>query len=100
VDSLRYIVLSDKVSLPRRASLMPSIDQTTEDLIYLQNEMAREQLRQAVLKVMADNNLDALVYATFDHQATLIPKDPVTNPDKGYGMGSNRALSPALAFPP
>lgn len=61
VDSMRYIVVSDKVSLPRRASLMASVGQTTDDLIYLQSEIAREQLRQAVLKVMADENLDAVV---------------------------------------
>ena len=52
---------------------------------------------------MADNRLDALVYATFDHQPTLIAPDVLTNPDTKdkdeYARGNNRYLSPSLAFP-
>lgn len=99
VDSLRYIVLSDKVAPSRRTGLMVSIGKTTDDLVYLQLEKERERLRQAVLKVMADNKLDALVYATFDHQTTVIPPDPLTKPEKVSSPGNNRLLSPALAFP-
>ena len=33
-----------------------------------------------VLSLMADNKLDALVYATFDHQPVEIAPDDMTNP--------------------
>lgn len=100
-ESLRQIILSGKV-LPSRASgLMGSVGRTTGDLGYLQSLLAAQELRQAVLKVMADHDLDALVYATFDHQPTLIPSDVLTNPrpKDDYGLGSNRSLSPVLGFP-
>ena len=60
-----------------------------------------KQLRVAVLGAMADHELDAIVYATFDHQPTLIAPDVETNPspDDGYGLGDNRGLSPAIGFP-
>jgi len=45
----------------------------------LQVLLAKEELRQTVLKVMADNKVDALVYATFDHQVTVIAPDVMTN---------------------
>ena len=58
-------------------------------------------LRQNLLKLMADEALDAIVYATFDHQPALIAADVLTNsdPDDGYGKGDNRNLSPAIGFP-
>jgi len=54
-----------------------------------------------VLKVMADAEVDALVYATFDHQTTKIPEDALTSfgRDRGYGRGNNRRLSPVTGFP-
>jgi Asp-tRNA(Asn)/Glu-tRNA(Gln) amidotransferase A subunit family amidase len=63
--------------------------------------LKRDAVRTAVLKAMADHNLDALVYATFDHQPTLIALDVETNatPKDGYGWGDNRQLSPATGFP-
>ena len=50
---------------------------------------------------MADHRLDALVYATFDHQTTVIASDVLTNPDTedGYALGNNRYLSPVIGFP-
>src|ERR1700676_255617 len=50
---------------------------------------------------MADKKLDALVYATFDHQPIVIAPDALTNPnasDLGT-LGNNRRLSPAVGFP-
>ena len=62
---------------------------------------AREELRQLLLHVMADNELDAFVYATFDHSPALIPHDVMTNLEAQdeYSKGSNRSLSPAVGFP-
>src|SRR5258708_28143730 len=57
-------------------------------------------MRKVVPTFMADNQLDALVYATFDHQPVLIPADVMTRPviddDR---LGNNRQLSPILGFP-
>jgi len=46
---------------------------------YLDYLQAREELMFAVLKVMADNKLDAIVHKTVEHQPTLI-KDGITPP--------------------
>ena len=54
-----------------------------------------------VLKTMADHDLDALVYATFDHPPTAIAADVETNPGPNdrYALGDNRLLSPLTGFP-
>ena len=99
--TLREILLSGKVVPKRARELMGSVGRSTGELGYLQALTAREDLRLAWLKLMADERLDAVVYATFDHQPTAIPPDVLTNPDAkdGYGTGSNRSLSPSLGFP-
>ena len=63
--------------------------------------LARETIREAVLAYMAEAQLDALIYATFDHQTTLIAPDALSNSDTkdAYGRGNNRRLSPLVAFP-
>jgi Asp-tRNA(Asn)/Glu-tRNA(Gln) amidotransferase A subunit family amidase len=49
---------------------------------------------------MADKQLDALVYATFDHQPVEIGPGDMTNPLlETSGIGNNRRLSPILGFP-
>jgi len=61
----------------------------------------REALRVALLKMMADERLDALVYATYDAPPSVIPADALTNARvvDYYGRGDNRGLSPLLAWP-
>jgi amidase len=75
VKTLREILLTGKVLPWRVSQLMSNLGKSKGDLGYLQVLLAKEQTRQTVLKVMVDNKLDALVYATFDHQPTLIPAD-------------------------
>ena len=101
ITSLGEILLSGVVIPWRARGMMGSVGKTTDDLGYLEVIQKRETLRQNVLKVMADQALDAIVYATFDHQPTLIAPDAETNPEPedDYGLGSNRALSPAVGFP-
>ncbi len=101
VKTLRDIVLSGKVAPKRARELMGNIGRSTSDPGYLQVLLDRDEMRQVVLKLMADLNVDALAYATFDHQPTLIPPDAATNPDvkDDYGRGSNRTLSAVLGFP-
>ena len=88
--------------MPWRASdLINVIGKSTHDPGYLEFMLTREEIRQSVLALMADAHLDALVYATFDHQTTLIAPDALTNANTAdaYGWGNNRRLSPLTAFP-
>jgi Asp-tRNA(Asn)/Glu-tRNA(Gln) amidotransferase A subunit family amidase len=52
---------------------------TSDDARYYQYLQARNELMISVLKVMADNKLDAIVYKSVEHQPTLI-KDGVNPP--------------------
>ena len=101
VSSLREILLSGKVTPWRASGLMDVVGHSTQDIGYLEVLLTKEKLRQAVLTVMAENRLDALVYATFDHQPTLIAPDVLTNAktEDAYAWGNNRRLSPLIAFP-
>jgi Asp-tRNA(Asn)/Glu-tRNA(Gln) amidotransferase A subunit family amidase len=59
-----------------------------------------EATRQAVLTLMADQKLEALVYATFDHQPVLIAPDVMTKLGvEDDRLGNNRRLSSILGFP-
>lgn len=54
-----------------------------------------------MLKLMADHQLDALIYATYDAAPTPIADDVLTNPrpNDRYGLGDNRGLSPTIGWP-
>jgi amidase len=101
VKTLRDILLSGKVVPSRVRALMSSVGKSTEDAGYRQVVLAAENTRQMVLTLMADNKLDVLVYATFDHQPPRIASDVMTKSvvDDVTGPGNNRRLSPALGFP-
>jgi amidase len=70
VHSLREIVASPLVSSKRRAELERNLGRTREDSAYAKQQAARETLRTLVLGIMADNRLDALIYAT----STTLPR--------------------------
>jgi Asp-tRNA(Asn)/Glu-tRNA(Gln) amidotransferase A subunit family amidase len=99
--TLREILLSGKVSTRRARELMGAVGRSTTEPGFGQLMITREETRQAWLKMMADNRLEAVVYATFDHQPVVIPPDILTNPDAGdgYARGSNRSISPTLGWP-
>ena len=101
VTTLRETLLSGDVTPWRAKGLIGLIGRTPSAAGYLKIQTARERLRQSVLTTMADHNLDALVYATFDHQTTIITSDVLTNPDTQdqYALGNNRYLSPVIGFP-
>ena len=101
VKTLQDILISGVVIPWRAKGLMNAVGKSTINYGYLSILAAREHLRRAVLKVMADNELDALVYATFDHQTTMIATDALTNANTNddYGLGNNRYLSPVIGFP-
>jgi amidase len=99
VKTLAEIVLSEKVIPNRRTGLMGSIGRSTEDPAYLRELTTREELRTLILQVMADYQLDALVYATYDHLPTAIPSDIMTRTSGSGQPGSNRTLAPLLGYP-
>ncbi len=101
VSSLKQIVLTGLVVPSRAATLLNVVGKSTNDYGYLEVMRTRERIRESVLAAMADAELDALVYATFDHSTTEIPDDALTSAarDEGYGRGNNRRLSPLIGFP-
>jgi Asp-tRNA(Asn)/Glu-tRNA(Gln) amidotransferase A subunit family amidase len=100
VKTLRDILLSGKVVPSRARSLMNTVGKSTEDAEYAHLQRLAESTRQVVLTLMADHKLDALVYATFDHQPVVIPPDVMTKPViEEDRLGNNRRLSPVLGFP-
>jgi amidase len=99
IKSFQEIVLSSRVLPYRRTRLLESVGRTTSDAGYLTELLLREQLRQALLKAMADHHLDALVYATFDHLPTPIPEDIMSRTKNPNTPGNNRQLSPLVGFP-
>lgn len=99
--SFSEILLTGKVTPWRASGLIKAVGKPLEHPHYLPVLLARDALRLSVMKVMAEHELEALVYATFDHQTTPIAHDALTNADTEdrYGLGSNRALSPATGLP-
>jgi len=76
--------------LSRGAALIYAVGRSPGDVAFHLQRQAQEALRTHVLKVMADNRLDAFVYATFDHAPARLP---------GSTKGNNRLLAPVLGFP-
>jgi molybdenum ABC transporter molybdate-binding protein len=100
VKTLREILLSGKVLPSRARGLMNSVGKSADDPAYVRIQRIAENTRQVVLALMADHHLDALVYATFDHQPVVIPADVMTRPTiESDRVGNNRRLSPILGFP-
>jgi len=100
VKTLSEILLSGKVVPARARTLVLTLGHTMQETGYLQLMLMKEELRVAVLKAMADERLDALVYATFDYPPARIPDDALTRPTVDLaGMGNNRRLAPVIGFP-
>lgn len=101
VKTLKEILLTGPVNPWRARSLIGYIGKTTRDPDYLIVQQRREATRVALLKLMADLQLDAVIYNTYDAPPTVIAADVLTNPrpNDGYGRGDNRGLSPTTGFP-
>ncbi len=100
-QTLASILLTGQVNPWRARGMAELLGKTTRDPGYLEYLEQRDRIRVNVLKTMADLELDALVYATFDHPPTEIAADVETNPRPAdrYGLGDNRLLSPLTGFP-
>ncbi|HLH25507.1 MAG TPA: amidase family protein [Chloroflexota bacterium] len=99
VKSVREILLSPEVVPSRRARMLEDVGHTTSDPGYLQQQLARTALRQAVLVAMADHGLDALVYASLDHVPERIAPDVLTTTRRVTSRGANRALASYMGYP-
>ena len=55
----------------RRKALREDIGQSPDDPIFLKQLRVRETLRTAIMKVMAEQRLDAFLYPSFDHEPPL-----------------------------
>ncbi|MCG8468435.1 MAG: amidase [Gemmatimonadetes bacterium] len=99
--TLKSILASGVVNPWRAAGLMHLIGRSTDEAGYAEYVVGRDALRIAFMQTLADHDLDAVVYPTFDHPPSRIALDVETNPAPAddYGLGDNRALSPVLAFP-
>ncbi|WP_411278746.1 amidase family protein, partial [Gemmatimonas sp.] len=101
VKTLKEILLVGGVNPWRARSMIAYVGRRTAEAGYGAVMQSREAMRVAMLKLMADRQLDAVVYATYDAPPTVIAADVLTNPRPvdGYGLGDNRSLSPTLAWP-
>jgi amidase len=90
VRTLREIVSSPLVIAKRREELGKTLGRTTQDVGYVKQSRVREELRTAIMKVMADHRFDAVIYATYDHAPAAVPKST---------PGTNRVLASVTAFP-
>ena len=99
--TLASILLSGHVNPWRSAGMADLLGKTTRDPGYLEYLLARDRIREDVIATLAEHDLDAFVYATFDHPPTPIPEDVETSPapNDRYGLGDNRSLSPLTGFP-
>jgi Asp-tRNA(Asn)/Glu-tRNA(Gln) amidotransferase A subunit family amidase len=90
VHTLREIVDSPLVIPRRREELGKSLGRTIDDPPAIKQARMREELRDLIVKVVADNRLDALIHATYDHAPAMVPKST---------PGTNRLLASITAFP-
>ncbi len=100
LKSLSEIVASGKVVPARVVALKGSVGRSVGEVGYLKLLLLQEETRRLVLALMAERQLDALVYATFDHPPSVVATDALVNPKIDLqGLGNNRRLSPVIGFP-
>ena len=74
----------------RRRALIYAVGHVPTEPGFPLQRLTQEALRTEVLKTMADNRLDAFLYATYDYAPTKLPHTT---------LGNNRQLAPILGFP-
>jgi amidase len=90
VHTFRQLAESPVVNARRREGLQKGVGHTPRELGNLDEMLARDALRTAVLQTMADNRVDVLFYATYDHAPAVVPAST---------PGTNRRLAASLGFP-
>jgi len=96
VRSLEEVLASGKFhpAVKNNLSGAQSVD-SRDTKEYLEHKVKRETLREAILKVMADNRVDALAYPTIRRKANLIGQAQLGN---NCQIASNSGL-PAIVVP-
>jgi amidase len=79
VHSYKAMAESPLLIETRRKGMLDAVGHVPTDPIFLRQLQARDVLRIAILKTMADNRLDAFVYATFDRAPTRLPQSTAGN---------------------
>jgi amidase len=96
VHSLAEVIASGKFDPAIRQLLLSSQEiESRDSKEYLEHIVKRNILREAILKVMANNNLDALAYPTIRRKANLIGE---AQPGTNCQLASNSGL-PAISVP-
>jgi Asp-tRNA(Asn)/Glu-tRNA(Gln) amidotransferase A subunit family amidase len=75
---------------------------SSDDSKHYQYLVARDELMVSVLKVMADNKLDAIVYKSMEHQPTLIRdgmNPPYVNTKGAPHLNTFLVFAPVIAVP-
>ena len=90
VRTFRELAESPVVVARRRENFQKGLGHAIKELGFLEETLARDELRIAVLRAMADNRLDVLFHATYDHAPSAVPKST---------PGTNRRLAASLSFP-
>ena len=98
VHSLAEVIASGKAlpSIQQVIMVAQEIESRDTSREYLEHVVKRNVLREAILKLMADNSLDAIVYPTMRNKAS-----PIGEPQPGTGncrFASNSGL-PAISVP-
>ena len=76
------------------------LTEPTDTAKYYQHLLAREELMFNVLKVMADNQIEALVYKSIEHQPRLISDVIANKPNRGVPtMSTFLGWVPTLTVP-
>jgi Asp-tRNA(Asn)/Glu-tRNA(Gln) amidotransferase A subunit family amidase len=95
----------EMVEAPEFAKVVPYAQQrlrASEGTRHYQSLLAQDELMANVLKVMADNKLDAIVYKSMEHQPTLI-KDgmnpPYVNTKGAPHLNTFLVYVPVIAVP-
>lgn len=90
VHTFKEIAESPLVIPSRHKQLAADVGRSSNDPALAVALKARIELRTAVLKVMADYQLDGLIYPPFDHTPPRLP---------GSTAGSNRGMATFLGWP-
>jgi amidase len=90
IRTFKAMVTSPLLIEARRQAMIYAVGHSPTEPAFMRQRQTQEALRTQVLKVIADNRLDAFIYATFDHAPTPLPRAT---------RGNNRLLAPILGYP-
>ena len=90
VRTVKEIVDSPVVKPKAHNDLKQTLGHSTDEIGWLRELQGKEMVRVAMLRLMADQKLDALIYPTYDLAPAQVP---VSTP------GSNRRLASMVNFP-